>query len=207
MSEPASLSFSAWENFYVIVGSSAGALTGLQFVVLTLIAEARAVRGSVQSISAFGSPNVVHFCTALFLSSLFSVPWRQSLPLAIITVAAGVAGVLYAITVMRRAQRQRDYKPVLEDWLWHVGLPLLAYTALLFGGILLLQGSLDAQYFVGGTSLLLVFVGIHNAWDTVMYIMEREQASKAGAAANDRDEEAPPRTPSSTSAAARTSKG
>jgi hypothetical protein len=161
----------------------------------------------VQSISAFGSPNVVHFCTALFLSSLFSVPWRQSLPLAIITVAAGVAGVLYAITVMRRAQRQRDYKPVLEDWLWHVGLPLLAYTALLYGGILLLQGSLDAQYFVGGTSLLLVFVGIHNAWDTVMYIMEREQASKAGAAANDRDEEPPPRTPSSTSAAARTSKG
>ena len=207
MSEPASLSFSAWENFYVIVGSSAGALTGLQFVVLTLIAEARAVRGSVQSISAFGSPNVVHFCTALFLSSLFSVPWRQSLPLAIITVAAGVAGVLYAIAVMRRAQRQRDYKPVLEDWLWHVGLPLFAYAALLYGGILLLQGSLDAQYFVGGTSLLLVFVGIHNAWDTVMYIMEREQASKAGAAADDRDEDAPPRTPSSTSAAARTSKG
>jgi len=204
MSEPASLSFSAWENFYVIVGSSAGALTGLQFVVLTLIAEARAVRGSVQSISAFGSPNVVHFCTALFLSSLFSVPWRQSLPLAIITVAAGVAGVLYAIAVMRRAQRQRDYKPVLEDWLWHVGLPLLAYTALLYGGILLLQGSLDAQYFVGGTSLLLVFVGIHNAWDTVMYIMEREQASKAGAAANDRDEDAPPRTPGSTSTAAGT---
>ena len=27
-----------WENFYVIVGSSAGALIGLQFVVLTLIA-------------------------------------------------------------------------------------------------------------------------------------------------------------------------
>jgi len=30
---------SGWENFYVIVGSSAGALIGLQFVVITLIAE------------------------------------------------------------------------------------------------------------------------------------------------------------------------
>src|SRR5207247_3359319 len=30
----------AWESFYVIVGSSAGALTGLQFVVMTLIAGA-----------------------------------------------------------------------------------------------------------------------------------------------------------------------
>ena len=28
-----------WENFYVIVGSSAGALIGLQFVVITLIAD------------------------------------------------------------------------------------------------------------------------------------------------------------------------
>jgi hypothetical protein len=27
-----------WQNFYVIVGSSAGALIGLQFVVMTLIA-------------------------------------------------------------------------------------------------------------------------------------------------------------------------
>jgi hypothetical protein len=26
-----------WENFYVIVGSSAGALIGLQFVVITLL--------------------------------------------------------------------------------------------------------------------------------------------------------------------------
>jgi hypothetical protein len=28
-----------WENFYVIVGSSAGALIGLQFVVMTLVAD------------------------------------------------------------------------------------------------------------------------------------------------------------------------
>ena len=30
-----------WDNFYVIVGSSAAALTGLQFVVITLVAETR----------------------------------------------------------------------------------------------------------------------------------------------------------------------
>jgi hypothetical protein len=31
--------FAEWDSFYVIVGSAAGALIGLQFVVLTLIAE------------------------------------------------------------------------------------------------------------------------------------------------------------------------
>ena len=30
-----------WQNFYEIVGSSAGALTGLQFVVITLITQTR----------------------------------------------------------------------------------------------------------------------------------------------------------------------
>ncbi len=36
----------AWETYCVIVGSSAAALTGLQFVVLTLVAQSQAVRGS-----------------------------------------------------------------------------------------------------------------------------------------------------------------
>ena len=31
--------FHEWESFYVIVGAAAGALIGLQFVVMTLIAE------------------------------------------------------------------------------------------------------------------------------------------------------------------------
>ncbi len=37
-----------WENFYVIVGSSAGALIGLQFVVITLIADMPIARGQAQ---------------------------------------------------------------------------------------------------------------------------------------------------------------
>ena len=39
MNELAPFGSQAWESFYVIVGSSAGALTGLQFVVMTLIAQ------------------------------------------------------------------------------------------------------------------------------------------------------------------------
>src|SRR5262245_41711727 len=66
----------AWEAFYVIVGSSAGALTGLQFVVLTMISESQVIKGTEQSLAAFGSPNVVHFCAALLVSALFSAPWH-----------------------------------------------------------------------------------------------------------------------------------
>jgi hypothetical protein len=58
-----------WANFYVIIGSSAGALTGLQFVVITLIAQARRP-ASRQDLRAFGTPAVVHFCAALLVSAV-----------------------------------------------------------------------------------------------------------------------------------------
>jgi hypothetical protein len=37
--------FEVWESFYAIVGAAAGALIGLQFVVMTLIAERRRCGG------------------------------------------------------------------------------------------------------------------------------------------------------------------
>jgi hypothetical protein len=73
--EPAALlPFAAWESFYVIVGSSGAALTGLQFVVIVLGAEARSLRGV--DVGVFGTPTVVHFCAVLLISAILSVPWR-----------------------------------------------------------------------------------------------------------------------------------
>jgi len=51
----------AWESFSVIVGSASAALTGLMFVVVTLIAERGRPR-SGEATGAFTPPNVVHFC-------------------------------------------------------------------------------------------------------------------------------------------------
>ena len=68
--------FAEWDSFYVIVGSSAGALTGLQFVVITLIAEAQAAK-SIVEIRAFGTPTVVHFCASLLISVILSAPWTS----------------------------------------------------------------------------------------------------------------------------------
>jgi hypothetical protein len=66
-----------WENFYVIVGSSAGALIGLQFVVITLIANMPIAPGLAQAGSAFGTPTVVHFATVLLLAAVVSAPWHS----------------------------------------------------------------------------------------------------------------------------------
>ena len=172
----------AWEAFYVIVGTSAGALIGLQFVVLTLITEAGVIRGTRETLSAFASPNVVHFCSGLLVSAVFSAPWPGMGGPAIAAGLFGGAGLIYSIAVLRRAMRQKDYKPVLEDWIWHAALPLAAYAALVIAGLRLTAGML---YAVAAAALLLVFIGIHNAWDTVTYVMlerTREQRARAEAA-------------------------
>src|SRR5262249_1307068 len=170
MSEVAASPLEAWANFYVIVGSSAAGLTGLQFVVLTLIAQARAVRGSEGSIAAFGSPNVVHFCAALLVAAILSAPWHAVRQASLPITACGLAGVGYCGIVLRRPIRQRSYQPVLTDWIWHTVLPTLAYAALFAAGIALRRAPAMPLFVIGAAELLLVLIGIHNAWDTIMYI-------------------------------------
>ena len=64
---------------------------------------------------------------------------------------------------------------MLEDWLVHFTLPPVAYTTLLIAA-LLLQASPVLALFVGnGAILLLLFVGIHNAWDRVTFIAVNAQ--------------------------------
>jgi hypothetical protein len=188
MAETAMAASRAWESFYVIVGSTAGALTGLQFVVLTLITEAGMLSGTGETLSAFASPNVVHFCAALLVSAILAAPWHGLAPPGIAIALIGAGGLVYSIVVLRRASRQRDYKPVLEDWIWHAALPILSYAALVYAGAQLARALVDELFIVGGSVLLLVFIGIHNAWDTVTYVMltrarERRKAAATAAAA------------------------
>lgn len=160
----------AWHNFYAIVGSSSGALTGLQFVVIALIAQARAA-GSMNEVRAFGTPTVVHFCAALSISAIVSAPWQALHSVAIALIVCGAAGVLYAVRVILHAHKQTGYAPDAEDWAWYAALPLLAYSALLASGALLFEGQIAVSLPVtAATALLLLFIGIRNAWDTVTYV-------------------------------------
>ncbi len=161
---------SRWESFYVIVGSSAGALTGLQFVVMALIADVRR-RASNDQIAAFGTPNIVHFSAVLLLSAALSAPWDHVGILAWPLGIMALCGLIYAIIVARRARTQEGYEPVFEDWLWHSILPFIAYLLLFIGAVILYHHTTVALYLTAAMTLLLLLVGIHNAWDTVTFIV------------------------------------
>src|SRR5437667_7093948 len=109
--------FPAWETFYIVLGSAAGALTGLMFVVVALIADAGV--GTEDAVHAYGTPTVVHFSGVLVLSMLIVVPWPAMLQLNMALAVFGAAGTIYMLLVWRRALRQTSYKPVFEDWLFY----------------------------------------------------------------------------------------
>ena len=168
MHEPAT-ALATWESFYVIVGSSAAALTGLQFVVMALIAETRR-RSTWNEIDAFGTPTIVHFSGVLLLSAILSAPWPSLAAVGRAYGVCGAAGLIYVGIVIRRARSQTAYTMVTEDWIWHIILPFVAYATLFVDAFPLLGHETISLFLVAAAALLLLFIGIHNAWDTVIYI-------------------------------------
>jgi hypothetical protein len=165
---------SAWESFYVIVGSSAGALIGLQFVVLTLIAEKPPLR-IAEAGAAFSTPSVVHFGIVLLLSAVVSAPWPGLGALAVCWGLMGIGGIVYTVLVAQRMRAQTIYRPVFEDWLFHILLPLMAYAMLAASAYLARFNPRPAPFLAGAAVLFLLFVGIHNTWDAVTYHVFRKQ--------------------------------
>ena len=160
--------FEEWESFYVIVGTAAAALIGLQFVVMTLIAERPRV-ATPEAGAAFASPTVVHFSAVLLLAAMLRVPWEAFTPPIVLWGLIGFAGVVYQIVVSRRMRRQSTYRPDFEDWLFHAGLPFVAYAILLGAALAAHSHEHEAHLGLATGVLLLLFLGIHNVWDTVAY--------------------------------------
>ncbi len=157
-----------WNNFYVIVGSSAGALIGLQFVVLTLINERRSAP-TAEAGAAFATPSVVHFAVVLLVSAIISAPWNSVRGVTVFCGLVGVAGIAYTAVVARRMRRQNAYRPVFEDWLFHALLPLAAYVLLAVAALIAISYGRQSLFVVGAATLIFLFVGIHNAWDAVTW--------------------------------------
>ena len=160
---------SEWESFYVIIGSSAAALTGLQFVVIALGAEAERIGGAPE-MEAFATPTIVHFCAVLLIAAIVSVPRQTPATLAMCFAVEGLAGLVYTSIVASRFGRGMRYVPVLEDLISHIILPFVAYTTLLVTGVSVYWHAVAALYIIAATALLLLLLGIHNAWDSALYI-------------------------------------
>jgi len=121
---------------------------------------------------------VLHFVAVLLLAAVLSAPWTRLKDPAHVVGATALAGIVYVLVVLRRMRRQSGYTPVLEDWIWHQILPMIAYATLFVGAAGLSHDQPWALFAIGAAALVLLFVGIHNAWDTVAYVVATEKDRK-----------------------------
>jgi hypothetical protein len=163
-----------WENFYVIMGSSAAGLTGITFVVIALIRDVTRVRPT--GLRAFVTPTIVHFAGVLALAAYLSMPRQGVMSLSVGFGVAGLAGLIYGGVIAANMRRHgSEYIPVHEDWIWNVTLPTLVYGGLLIMAFLVWRKPVPTLYGVAAASLLLLFIGIRNAWDIAVWLTVQQQ--------------------------------
>jgi len=162
----------AWNDFYLLIGTAGVTLTGLLFVVVSLgprvVANHRAT-----GVRAFISPNAVFFTTTLVVAAVLLAP---NLPATAIGafLCLGAVGSLVYLAYTKAHQRWRGSKLPFLDWIWFVGLPITSYVLLLVSGIgFLLQAALS-MHGVALALILLLVIGIRNAWDLVIWISQQE---------------------------------
>lgn len=172
----------AWHDFYVITGSASGALIGLEFVVITLIADMPVTAGGAQSYRTFGTPTIMHLSAVLLFSAVFAAPWRSVGALTWIWGILGLCGLAYVAVTAGRMRVSTAYRPEFEDWAFYALLPFVAYGLLAGFAAAARWGHLRGALFAVATAILiLLFTGIHNAWDSVTYhvfVSRRRQAER-----------------------------
>src|SRR3982074_2140019 len=112
-------SLAGWQNFYIIMGSSAAALTGLMFVVITLTSERRGVDDS-GVLGAFTSPTVLHFCAVLLVAATLTTPGHTTVSLSFCLTVIGLGGIAYTTSIIIRMRRQKMYALGTSDWIWYI---------------------------------------------------------------------------------------
>lgn len=159
----------AWETFYLMIGTCAGALVGVMFIVATLGAEieaAEVVRGTI----IYQSPTVFHLSVVMAVSALALVPEHLIGLVAGIVTLAGVAGIGYAALTIRRTHEKYDfYTATASDRLFFGYLPLLSYIVMTAAGLAVFWLPEFAEETIAAATLVLLLVSIRNAWDVATF--------------------------------------
>jgi hypothetical protein len=161
-----------------MAGTAAATLAGLLFVVITLcvsLAATPAARG----VHAFVTPVLVHFGGVLYLSMMLLAPWPAQWPLGIILGLHGLAVIAYAAFIIRLMGRLDFVSLKASNWITYAGAPALANAGLLAAGAGLIAEKSFAPYAAAGAVMLLLFIGILDAWDLTLWIIANREMAQA----------------------------
>ena len=95
-----------WDNFYYLIGSAAGGLIGLLFVVMTLTA-GRDRSGIQRGAGLYMTPTVLHFASVLSISAVSLAPGLPDLARAMVFGFFALAGLAAAVRAVVGISRPR----------------------------------------------------------------------------------------------------
>jgi hypothetical protein len=163
-----------WETYYLMIGSSAAALIGLLFVVVTLAGESKQPAAEVGS-RTFVTPTVFHFGTIVVICSATLMPGLPPHLMALTTGVVAFLGLIYAGIVISRMVRRRVQVPHWSDPVYYGALPGLAYLWLIASAAAFWSGSRLGPYGIAVGSLALLLIGIRDAWDLATWLAFHRQ--------------------------------
>ena len=164
--------FGSWDNFYILLGSAAGALIGLLFIVVTLTAgldREQALRGA----SRYMTPTLTAFSAVLLVSAIASAPLSAGLQRAVLLVVALVLLGWALVNVWRMFFPDGGAPTHWTDPWWYAAAPAAGYLALCA------VAGLGSALGVGAVALAMLMLGVRNAWDLITWIAPRGPAGDA----------------------------
>lgn len=163
-----------WREFYLLIGTAGATLLALMFVVVTLGPQAVAQQ-TATGVRAFFTPIVVVFTTTTVVSALMMTPGLTPVVLGAMLAIVGLAGVCYLLTTGAHTQWRLN-NMLRIDWIWFVGMPILSYALLLVAAVGVWREATLGLYGVEAAVLLLLVMGIRNAWDVVLWIANQPRS-------------------------------
>ncbi|HEY1503342.1 MAG TPA: hypothetical protein VGF92_03530 [Stellaceae bacterium] len=163
-----------WHDFFLILGAAAGTLIGSMFVVVSIASGM--IRGGELTSRIFVTPTIVHLAVVLLGCALVVVPTLTPLRLGFLALAGGIAFLAYAGRNAFHIEQRRAVD--WSDHLWYAVLPLLAYLVLIAGAVMLITGREGAIEILGLALALLIMAGIRNAWDLILFFLERQATAR-----------------------------
>ena len=172
--------FEGWENFYLIVGPSAGALIGLMFVVITLTA-GRERDDTERGKHYYTSPVVWHLGVVLLLSGAAVAPGMGPRLFGAVSGGLALLGIAMAVrsTVGIARTRMTGADSMFDMW-WYGIIPGVVYVGLGGAAVAMFCGSSWAAGAVAAALMALLLVSIHAEWDLVTFLAPMAGSSDSG---------------------------
>ena len=177
--------FDGWSNYYVLLGTSAGALIGVMALVATLTAASgdpsRALRGQ----RLFLTPIVFHLAEVLTLSAVvLAVHVDTRLQLGLMGGLA-LYGLGFSIVISVQIAAPSTQTSHWSDFWCYGAAPAIAGLLLCAALMWAWLGLRDAAPLVALGMLVLLLTAIRNAWDLVTWLAPRRPNTAPSAKESD----------------------